>query len=68
MATLPEQQAAEARMRDWLHEHDLPQPDAVAYGCTCVRFFFHDTMTCLVLDVDEDPDLAPGEVDDTAPA
>lgn len=64
VATLREKIETEHRMRELLEEHDLPQPDAVEYGYTCIRFYYHDAKTCLVIDIDElegaDPPLATG--------
>jgi hypothetical protein len=56
MATLREQILAETTMRQVLEEYDLPQPDRVEYGHTCIRLFFRDTKTVLVIDIDEPPD------------
>ena len=61
MATLAQKIEAEKRMRDLLADGGLPQPDAVEYGFTCIRLFFEDTKTVVVIDIDEPP---AGEVDD----
>jgi hypothetical protein len=45
---------AEQRMRELLEASGLPQPDEVEYGFWCVRFYFHDTQTCVVVDLDPD--------------
>jgi hypothetical protein len=45
---------AEERMRELLESSGLPQPDEVEYGFWCVRFFFHETRTCVVIDLDPD--------------
>jgi len=55
MATLAEKIEAEKRMRDLLREGGLPQPDYVEYGYTCIRLFFMDTKTVVVVDIDEPP-------------
>lgn len=60
MASLAEKIRAEHRMRELLQHADLPQPDAVEYGYTCVRFFFGPRMVCVIVDLD-DP-----EVDESA--
>lgn len=53
MATLFEKIRTEKRTRDFLEENGLPQPDHVEYGFTCIRLFFEDSKTILVIDVDE---------------
>jgi hypothetical protein len=53
-ATLQEKIDAEQRMRELLESSGLPQPDEVEYGFWCVRFYFHDTKTCVVIDLDPD--------------
>jgi hypothetical protein len=66
MATLAQKIQAEKRMRDLLRDGGLPQPDRVEYGFTCIRLFFEDTMTMVVVDIDEPPngyDGAGGELD-----
>lgn len=55
MATLRQKIKAEKRMRDLLEESGLPQPDHVEYGFTCIRLFFMDTKTVVVIDIDEPP-------------
>jgi len=44
---------AEHRMRELLRTEGLPQPDEVEYGEACVRFLFHDSKACVVVDLDE---------------
>jgi hypothetical protein len=44
---------AEHRLRELLRSEGLPQPDEVEYGYACVRFIFHDSKTCVVIDLDE---------------
>jgi hypothetical protein len=51
--TLAAKVEAEHKFREFLREHGLPQPDEVEYGYTCLRFYYHDTKTCVVLDLDE---------------
>ena len=55
MASLRQKIAAETKMRQLLDENGLPQPDSVEYGYTCVRFFFDETKTVVVVDIDEPP-------------
>lgn len=56
MATLREQVQAETTIRELLDEYELPQPDRVEYGHTCIRLFFLDTKTVVVVDIDELPE------------
>jgi hypothetical protein len=51
--TLAAKIKAEHQLREFLRSYDLPQPDEVEYGYTCVRFYYHEPKTCLVLDLDE---------------
>lgn len=53
MATLAQKIEAETRMRDLLERGGLPQPDYVEYGFTCIRLFFEETKTVVVIDIDE---------------
>ena len=52
-------------MRDLLEQGGLPQPDHVEYGFTCIRLFFEETMTVVVIDIDE-PDDGTADVDSDA--
>ena len=54
--TLQAKIEAEHRMRELLRSEGLPQPDEVEYGHTCVRFLFHESKACVVIDLDEDAD------------
>lgn len=47
----------ERRMRDLLTEVGLPQPDRVEYGLTCLRLFFEDTKTIVIIDIDQPEDV-----------
>jgi hypothetical protein len=47
---------AERVVRELLERNGLPQPDEVEYGFTCVRLFWKDTQTVLVIDLDDDDD------------
>jgi hypothetical protein len=51
-STLEAKIEAEHRLRELLSSEGLPQPDAVEYGFTCVRFIFDASKTCVVIDVD----------------
>ena len=59
MATLREKVLAETTMRELLEEYELPQPDRVEYGHTCIRLLFLDTKTVVVVDIDELPEPSP---------
>jgi hypothetical protein len=50
--TLEAKIEAEHRMRELLRSGGMPQPDEVQYGHTCVRFLFHESKTCVVIDLD----------------
>jgi hypothetical protein len=63
MATLAQKIETEKRMRDLLEEGGLPQPDYVEYGYTCIRLFFEDTKTVVVIDIDAPPDGAEAPFD-----
>ena len=56
MATLAQKIEAEKRMRDLLEESGLPQPDHVEYGFTCIRLFFNESKTVVVIDIDQPED------------
>ncbi len=57
MATLEEKIAAEHQMRELLRESGMPQPDRVEYGYTCIRLFFLEPGTVVVVDIDESDEL-----------
>ena len=65
MATLAQKIETEKRMRDLPEQGGLPQPDHVEYGFTCIRLFFEETMTVVVIDIDE-PDDGTVDVDSDA--
>ena len=56
MATLKQKIEAECRMRELLEDNGLPPPDEVEYGYTCIRFFWHETKSVVVVDIDEPPE------------
>jgi hypothetical protein len=57
----------EVRMRELLTSRGMPQPDAVEYGHACVRFFFHESRACVVLELDGwEPRSASGHGADAA--
>jgi len=65
MATLAQKIEAEKRMRELLEDNGLPQPDYVEYGFTCIRLFFNDTKTVVVVDIDN-PEDADAAIDEDA--
>jgi hypothetical protein len=60
-ATLKQKLEAERQFRELLTEHGLPQPDAVDYGYWCIRFYYNESKTCVVVD------LAPDATGDDLP-
>src|SRR5438045_8688812 len=56
MATLQEKIKVEAQVRELLAQNGLPQPDSVEYGFTCIRLFFNEPKTVLIVDIDEPPE------------
>jgi hypothetical protein len=55
MATLSQKIRAETRVRELIAENDMPEPDEVEYGFTCIRLFWHRPKVCLVIDIDPPP-------------
>jgi hypothetical protein len=53
MATLTQKIEAEQRLRELLADNELPAPDEVEYGETCIRALWHDSKACVVVDIDE---------------
>jgi hypothetical protein len=56
MATLQQQIKAEQSGRAMLEEAGLPQPDAVEYGYTCIRFLWNREKLALVIEIDKPPE------------
>jgi hypothetical protein len=52
MATLEEKIKVETQVRELLAQNGLPEPDGVEYGYTCIRLFFNEPKTVLVVDID----------------
>jgi hypothetical protein len=59
MATLKQKIQAEHAGRAMLENGGVPQPDAVEYGHSCIRFFWNAPKVVLVIDIDEPPDPGP---------
>ena len=55
MATHNEKIRCERDAREFVKEYGLPEPDHVEYGHTCIRLFWEEPKTVLVIDID-DPD------------
>jgi hypothetical protein len=55
MATLQQKIQAELKMRELVEEHGLPTPDAIEYGHACIRVFWHEPKTVVVIDIDGPP-------------
>jgi hypothetical protein len=56
VATLEQKIAAERNGRAMLEHGGLPQPDAVEYGYTCIRFFWNEPKVMLVIEIDKPPE------------
>ncbi|MGI8505962.1 MAG: hypothetical protein ACR2MK_04005 [Solirubrobacteraceae bacterium] len=56
MATLEQKIDAEFQIRELLRGAGQPQPDRVEYGCACIRLFFFETKSVVVVDIDQPPD------------
>ena len=46
----------EAQVRELLAQNGLPEPDEVEYGFTCIRLYFNEPKTVLIVDIDEPPE------------
>ena len=55
MATLKQKIEAEHRGREMLEAGEIPQPDYVEYGYTCIRFFWYESKAVLVIEIDQPP-------------
>jgi hypothetical protein len=56
MATLEKKIEVEARVRAMLESEGTPLPDRVEYGEGCIRLFWVESKTVLVVDIDEPED------------
>ena len=56
MATLAQKIETEQRMRELLEANDMPQPDFVEYGFTCIRLFYEERKLVVVIDIDKPPE------------
>jgi hypothetical protein len=57
MATLAQKIETEQRMRELLEANDMPQPDFVEYGFTCIRLFYEERKLVVVIDIDKPEDI-----------
>ncbi len=53
MATLRQKIAAEQKVRELLKNGDVPAPDRIEYGFTCIRVYWFEPKVVLVVDIDE---------------
>jgi diadenosine tetraphosphatase ApaH/serine/threonine PP2A family protein phosphatase len=53
VASLRQKINAERKMRELLEDNDLPAPDEVEYGHTCIRLLWHQQKAAVVVDIDE---------------
>jgi hypothetical protein len=63
MASTARKKKAEKRMRELLAQENLPQPDEVEYGFSCVRLFWLGRKTVVVVDVDDDGEIGPSHLE-----
>jgi hypothetical protein len=56
MATLKQKIAVERKMRELIETENLPEPDWIEYGYTCVRVVWERPKLCVVIDIDEAPE------------
>ena len=56
MATLAQKIQCEKDTRLMLRQQDVPQPDWVEYGHTCIRLFWDASKLVLIVDIDEPPE------------
>jgi hypothetical protein len=56
VATLRQKIDCERRMRELIEDAELPEPDRVEYGHTCIRLFWEIVKTVIVVDIDPPPE------------
>lgn len=66
MATLKQKIRCERDARAWCEEYGLPEPDRIEYGYTCIRLFWDESKTALVIDIDGPDALAEIAADEDA--
>ena len=57
MATLKQKIAAEEHVRELLERENVPEPDRIEYGYTCIRLIWDGPKVALVVDIDRPPDV-----------
>jgi hypothetical protein len=57
MATMAEKIECERKMRSMLARTDLPEPDRIEYGCTCIWVIWEEPKVAVRVDIDIDPDF-----------
>jgi hypothetical protein len=67
MATLRQHIDAERTIRGLLEDNGLPQPDHVEYGRTCIRLFWNETKSVVVVDLDDLQEVAHSPAHDATP-
>ncbi|MGH2867997.1 MAG: hypothetical protein ACRDNK_10575 [Solirubrobacteraceae bacterium] len=58
MATLKQKIRCERDARAFCEEYGLAEPDRIEYGFTCIRLFWEEPKTALVIDIDGPDALA----------
>jgi hypothetical protein len=53
MATTPTPADAEAHVREFLEEHDLPQPDQIVHRETEIWVLYHEQKVVLVVELED---------------
>ncbi|MHB8658363.1 MAG: hypothetical protein ACYC91_10495 [Solirubrobacteraceae bacterium] len=53
MASIEEKIEAEVRIRQLLAQENVPAPDRIEYGYTCIRLLWEVSKVALVIDIDE---------------
>jgi hypothetical protein len=57
MATLAKKIEVESKTRQMLEHEGMPAPDRIEYGVGCIRLFWTESKTVLVVDIDDPDDL-----------
>lgn len=56
MATLAQKIQCEQAAREMLRRDDVPEPDRVEYGHTCIRLIWDESKVALVVEIDKPPE------------
>jgi hypothetical protein len=57
MATMAQKIACEKKFRAIVSRTDLPEPDRIEYGCTCIWVIWEEPKVAVRVDIDVDPDF-----------